>query len=132
MLQYLRLKVKKRFQYAKQLRLCFSCLQPYVGIHTCSNQVCRQCQNKNLTLLHINVHTRRNNRGSTNRSQSADAKGSPTAELNTYCSFKGKPQSQIFLATAIVELRKKSGHYVQCRALLDRASQSHFITKRCV
>jgi len=36
------------------------------------------------------------------------------------------------LATAIVEVRNKFGQYVPCRALLDSASQSHFITERCV
>ena len=36
------------------------------------------------------------------------------------------------LATAIVEVRNKARQYVPCRALLDSASQSHFITERCV
>jgi len=36
------------------------------------------------------------------------------------------------LATAVVELRNKSGQYVPCRALLDSASQCHFITEKCV
>ena len=62
----------------------------------------------------------------------ADARGSSTAEVNTYCSFKGKPRNQILLATAIVEVQNKSGQYVPCRALLDSASQSHFITERKV
>jgi hypothetical protein len=36
------------------------------------------------------------------------------------------------LATAIVEIKNKSGQYIPCRALLDSGSQSHFITERCV
>jgi hypothetical protein len=36
------------------------------------------------------------------------------------------------LATAIVEVKNKAGQYVPCSALLDSASQSHFITERCV
>jgi hypothetical protein len=36
------------------------------------------------------------------------------------------------LTTATVEVRNKAGQYVPCRALLDSASQSHFITERCV
>jgi len=70
-----------------------------------------------------------NDRGSTTTNKPpADAKGKPTAEVNTYYSIKGKPINHILLATAIVEVKNKSGEYVPCRALLDSASQSHFIT----
>ena len=62
----------------------------------------------------------------------ADSKGRSTSEVDTYCSFKGKSRNQILHATAIVEVQNKSGQYVPCRALLDSASQSHFITERCV
>ena len=52
--------------------------------------------------------------------------------LSKYILFiQGKPQIQILLATANVEIPNKYVKYVQCRALLDRASQTHFITK-CV
>ena len=43
---------------------------------------------------------------------------------------KGKPSSQILLATAIVCVRNKCGQLVKCRALLDSASQGHFVTER--
>ena len=97
----------------------------------CSPETCRQCHKRHHTLLHINVRARPSDRGSTDH-HSAEPKGNPPAEVNTYCSFKGKPQKQILLATAIVEVRNKSGNYVPCRILLDSASQSHFITERCV
>jgi len=70
--------------------------------------------------------------------QSINDKGSVTncyiywAEVNTYFSFKGKTRNEILLATAIVEIQNKSGQYIPCRALLDSASQSHFITESCV
>jgi len=60
-----------------------------------------------------------------------DAKGNTNAEVNTYCSFKGKSRTHILLATAIIEVKNKAGQYVPCRALLDSASQSHFITEMC-
>jgi len=44
--------------------------------------------------------------------------------------LKGKPKNHTLPATAIVEVRNKSGQYVPCRALLDSGSQSHFITER--
>jgi len=129
--KFLKMQVQERLNYAKQSRLYFNIVQPYVRNHTCTKQVCRQCHNKHHTLQHINVHTRPNNRRKANHNQSADAKGSPTAELNTYCSFKSIPHCQI-LVIAIAELRNKSGDYVPFRATLDSASLSYFITERCV
>jgi len=70
-----------------------------------------------------------NDKGSAISSPPADARGSSTAEVHTYCSYKGKPRNHILLATAIVEVQNKFGQYVPCRALLDSASQSHFITQ---
>jgi len=94
--------------------------------------VCRQCHNRHHTLLHIDTHTQPNDKGSTNHNRSADAKGNPTAEVNTYCSFKGKSRNHILLATAVVEVQNTTGQYIPCRALLHSASQSHFITESCV
>jgi hypothetical protein len=70
-----------------------------------------------------------NDRSATN--QSAGSQDNPTAEVNAYSSFKGKSRNHILLATAIVEIQTKAGQYIPCRALLDSASQSHFITERC-
>jgi len=56
----------------------------------------------------------------------------PQQKLAHIAQFKGKTQNQTLLANAIVELRNKSGQYVPYRELLDSASQSHFITERCV
>jgi hypothetical protein len=67
-----------------------------------------------------------------NNNNPADAQGKQNAEVNTDCSLKAKPRNHIRLATAIVEVQYKSGQYIPCRALLDSASQSHFITERCV
>ena len=94
--------------------------------------MCRRCHNRHHTLLHMTRQTQSvNDRRSVNN-QSAGSQGNPTAEVNTYCSFKGKSRNHILLATATVDIRNNSGQYVPCRALLDSASQSHFITERCV
>jgi len=125
--------VRKRLKHAKQSGLCFNCLQPFSRIHTYSKQICRQCNKRHHTLLHIDrqLHST-NDKLSAISSTTTDARGSSTAEVNTYCSFKGKPRNHILLATANVEVQNNFGQYVPCRALLDSASQSHFITERCV
>jgi hypothetical protein len=74
----------------------------------------------------------RHKRSTTSNNLPADAQGNSTAEVNAYCSFKGKPRNHILHATATVDVENKSSQYVPCRALLDSASQSHFITERCV
>jgi len=78
------------------------------------------------TLLHMTRQTQSVNDRSVN---TAGAQGNPTARVNTYCLFKGKPRNHILLATAIVEIQNKSGQHIPCRVLLDSASQSHFITE---
>jgi len=85
------------------------------------------------TLLHIDKQNQAtNDRGSTSNNMPANAKGISTAEVNTYCSLKDKPRNHILLATAIVRVKNKIGQYVPGRALMDSASQSHFITERCI
>jgi len=107
-------------------------LQPFTKNHTCSKQTCHKCHRRHHTLLHaVKQIQASNDMRSTTSEPPANAKDT-TTEINTYCSFKGQPQTHILLATAIVEVRNKFGQYVPCRALLDSASQSHFITERCV
>jgi len=94
--------------------------------------VCHKCQNKHHTLLHLDSQTQATNNSSpTKNNQSATTKGVTNANVNTYHTLKGKPKNHTLLATAIVEVRNKSGQYVPCRALLDSGCQSHFITERC-
>ena len=123
---------KQRLDHAKQSGLCFNCLQPFTRNHTYSKQVCCQCHKRH-TLLHVDRQLQSTNgKGSAIISPPADVRDSSTAEVNTYCSFKGNPRNHILLATTIVEVQNKSGQYVPRRALLDSASQSHFITESCV
>jgi len=69
---------------------------------------------------------------STNSKSTVNEQSNAPTEVSTYCTFKGRPQNQTLLATAVVELRNKSGQYVPCRALLDGASQCHLIKEKCV
>jgi len=131
--KFLKLQPQQCLHHAKQRRLCFNCLQLFDKNHTCSKQVCHKCQNKHHTLLHLDSQTQATNNGFiTRNNQSTNTKGVTNANVNTYHTLKSKPRNHILLATAIVEVRNKSGQYVPCRALLDSGSQTHFITERCV
>jgi hypothetical protein len=72
-----------------------------------------------------------NNR-STNGNNSSQGKSNSIAEVNTYCSIKGKPTNQVLLATAMVEIKNKFNQYITCRVLLDSASQLNFISEHCI
>jgi len=123
---------KATLKPCQAIRTFFNCLQQFTMNHTCSKHMCRQCHKRHHNLLHIDRQYQSiNNKGSVTNGP-AEARGGSTADINTYCSFKGKPRKQILFATAIVEVQNKSGQYVPCRALLDSASQSHFITEGCV
>jgi len=126
------MQARQRYNYAKQSRLCFNCLQPYTKNHTCSKHVCRKCHNRHHTLLHMARQSQVVNDRRSATNQSAGSLDNPTAEVNTYCSFNGISRNHILLATSIVEIQIKAGQYIPCRALLDSASHSHFITERCV
>jgi hypothetical protein len=67
---------------AKQLRLCFNCLQLYSKNHTCSNQTCHYCHRQHHTLLHIDNQTNTDRRSTTNNPP-ADARGISATEVNT-------------------------------------------------
>jgi hypothetical protein len=51
--RFLKLQPKQCFTCAKQLGVCFNCLQPFSKSHKCSNQVCRTCSKHHHTLLHM-------------------------------------------------------------------------------
>jgi hypothetical protein len=87
--RFLNLQPKQRFTCAKQLGVCFNCLQPYSKAHTCSTQTCRKCSKRHHTLLHMDVQNQaaRDRGSTTSNNLPADAQGNSTAEVNTYCSF---------------------------------------------
>ena len=64
-----------------------------------------------------------------NRTEQNDSSQSGVTVRHT---SKGRPSSQILLATATVYVRHKWGQLVKCRALLDSASQGNFVTQHVV
>jgi hypothetical protein len=129
---FLKLQPRQHHNHFKQQGLCFNCLQPSIKNHTSSNQDCRICHKRHHTFLHIAKHNQAiNTNRFTSNSSPSPTQGSTGAEVNTYHTFKVKSRNHVLLATAIVEVRDKSGQYNPCRALLGSGSESHFITERC-
>lgn len=101
-----------RLKEAKRLNICFNCLKSDHLASKCKAGTCKKCSHKHNTLLHIE-----------NASDAND-----TAITVSNCSNAQKSNSQILLATAIVEVVNQHGQTLNCRALLDSASQTNFIT----
>ena len=50
--KFIELQPEQCHMHAKQLGLCFNCLQAFTKNHTCSKQVCRKCHKRHHNLLH--------------------------------------------------------------------------------
>jgi hypothetical protein len=124
--KFLKMQPEQRHIHAEQLRLCFNCLQAFTKDLTCSKRTCGHGHTKHHTVTHWQTETTNDKKSTTSSNQSL------SADINTYCSFEGKPNNRIFLATAAVGVKNKFGQYIPCTALLDSANQAHFITESCV
>jgi len=106
--KFLKMQTKQRLNHANQSGICFNCLQPFTRNHTCSKQVCRQCHNRHHTLLHIDRQNQSTiDKRSLTNDPLADARGSSTAKVNTYCSFKGNPGIIFYLPQPLWKFRIK-------------------------
>jgi hypothetical protein len=135
--KFIKMIPKQRFDYIKQIKACYNCLQPYSKQHICSKYTCRVCNKLHHTMLHMPnqgksaVDTRPTN-GQTSTATATDNAPAEASTANSYCSVKCNPVNHVLLATAIVEVKTKFNQYVPCRVLLDSASQVNFISEKCV
>ncbi|XP_008183847.1 uncharacterized protein LOC103309646 [Acyrthosiphon pisum] len=77
---------------------------------------CSKCSARHHTLLHFGDHDQI----------------VISAHITVAASSTRGPHASVLLATASVVIQNEEGNHVTVRALLDSASQSSFITKRCV
>ncbi|XP_050444020.1 uncharacterized protein LOC126847685 [Adelges cooleyi] len=106
----------ERHQTIKELKRCFICFSAHMASECKNQRNCSTCGGKHHTLLHLEK-TEPNVTTTHLTVAAAETKGYHTSVL---------------LATASVVLQNKNGQSVTVRALLDSASQSSFVTERCV
>jgi hypothetical protein len=100
----------ERFEEAKRLKLCINCLQPGHDAKNCNSRTCKTWNKKHHTLLHF---TKRETNQASN--------------VSNHChSDKAR---EVLLSTALVKVRDINGDFHEARALVDVASQEHFITE---
>jgi hypothetical protein len=104
------------------MNLCFNCLSKSHSIKYYKSGLCRHCQQRHHTLLHINT------------TNDETTKSSPSGSQAHLTSSEISPEStllatghQVLLSTAVVCVLSSYGIPIYARALLDSSSQSNFI-----
>ncbi|GFW76546.1 DUF1758 domain-containing protein [Trichonephila clavipes] len=115
------MKVEERIKAIEGI-CCTNCLRKNHTTPECRINIgCKVCKDRHHTLLHVyNVN------GSALRENSQNV-----VAVSRGCQLKGNKQtSPVFLSTAIIKIKSKSGKCIECRALIDNASQLSLISGR--
>ncbi|XP_043474287.1 uncharacterized protein LOC122506260 [Leptopilina heterotoma] len=117
---FLKLPVKSRIDEARKLHLCLNCLKKRHNTRECRSQsTCGKCSKRHNTVLHLeNIE----------RKESCDSASTVSVSSLAACNTMSS-RKQVLLATAIIIVNDKDGKPHECRALLDSASQSNFVTE---
>ncbi|KYN27942.1 hypothetical protein ALC57_02653 [Trachymyrmex cornetzi] len=129
--QFLDLSPEDRLNFIKEAKLCWNCLK--ASSHTarnCRYGNCKTCGKRHNSLLHISGDKSETKVSeSSNQTTTQQGNASTTNVAHTTMS---NVTSQVFLSTALVNVRDCQGNKQTCRILLDSGSQSNFITKDLV
>lgn len=115
--------VQQRFDFVKGFPACINCLKRGHTVTKCKASKCRVCSRSHNTLLH--KYSSSASTGETSSSSTPDQPSTSRASVNYSSSY----EESVILATALVRIRDRFGHYVYARALLDSGSQINFITE---
>lgn len=123
----LKMDVVDRITEVKKGNLCLNCLRYGHFISQCTSSKCRKCNQTHNTILHIE----KTDKISEVSSQQSNPEDSPEPQDTTtnICAHSVNT-TQVFLPTAIVRVQDKYGAYYTCRALLDSASHSNFMSEQ--
>uniref|UniRef100_A0A8D9BRV9 Peptidase A2 domain-containing protein n=1 Tax=Cacopsylla melanoneura TaxID=428564 RepID=A0A8D9BRV9_9HEMI len=119
------LPIAERVTKAQTLRLCNNCLSPHHKKGTCKSRFsCSKCKKRHHTLLHKNFSP--NSKGNTS-SETVPEEPPQSSVSSAYLS--SQRTKTVFLATALVILYDADGKAQKFRALLDKGSESNFISE---
>lgn len=139
---FLKLNPFERLNNAKRMRLCINCLGEGHVTKDCRSNGCRTCAKPHHSFLHFQSNASSNNgQNSTNNvaqtsdyanSDNGQTSESPEQSTSHHSSLVANSNSKrtTLLATAIIQVSDCHGNLHECRALLDNASQSNFISQR--
>nr|CAI5863146.1 unnamed protein product [Callosobruchus analis] len=145
--KFLELTVSSRNLKITELKHCVNCLKPNHTATECKAGTCRHCNAKHHSLLHIEATTEvmpRLTQNNANNRQIENTDATPSQNQNnsnqqhrTTVSMSNQYShtentGEVLLSTASVLVKDVDGNYQVCRALLDSASMSSFITSTCL
>ncbi|GFV31151.1 DUF1758 domain-containing protein [Trichonephila clavipes] len=116
-----RMKVEERIKAIEGI-FCTNCLRKNHTTPECRINIgCKVCKDRHDTLLHVyNL----NGSALSENSQNVVA-------VSRGCQLKGNKQtSPVLLSTSIIKIQSKSGKCIECKALIDNASQLSLISGR--
>lgn len=121
--EFFKLDAQNRYEWAKQKKVCFVCLQVHRQGECRSKYLCKTCSRKHNTLLHIEMK------------KDAQTTLIATHEVNettagvSNCATKDEKN---LLATAIVRVKARNGDKIGLRAVIDQGSQGSMLTEHAL
>lgn len=123
----LKMTVEDGIVEVKKRNLCLNCLRYGHFIIDCKSSKCRKCNRTHNTILHMEKQD--TTFESSPQEDTSENALKPPETISNLCAHTVNT-TQVFLATAIIKVQDKFGGYYTCRALLDTASQSNFISEQ--
>lgn len=125
---------QERVREVKRLKVCLNCLRSHAD-RECTFGGCQRCKRRHNTMLHFDnndsSHVTATSVGECESSNTGvvglSSSQSSTTATTSHCTTRDERQA--ILSTAVLLIADQNGHYQECRALLDSASQSHFMTR---
>ncbi|CAG9122367.1 unnamed protein product [Plutella xylostella] len=124
--------VEARREFVRSSKLCFNCLAPNHTVYLCRVITrCRVCHKKHHSLLHTQKCPVRLSENKVEEGVTPFDSPTVPGESNKVVSCSTNMQSQVLLATTLVQVKSSAGNNV-LRSLLDQGSQASFITEAAV
>ncbi|XP_077262536.1 uncharacterized protein LOC143897601 [Temnothorax americanus] len=121
----------QRRELVQKEKRCFNCLSSNHGAKTCSSKyLCRLCQRKHHTLLHVDSDFSSKPAEVTASTDTPKQSETPSSEVSSLFASSHTTRSHVLLATAWLTVSASSGRSVIVRALLDQGSEMTFITEK--
>lgn len=125
---FVKLEPTKRYEWAKEKKICFVCLQGHSRNDVCKSKYnCRKCGKKHNTLLHMEKKVETKSLIATTENNEKN-EVSRMNEPNVSTLIASARDENNLLATAMVRVAAKNGDKVLARAVIDMGSQSSMVT----
>ncbi|XP_028173256.1 uncharacterized protein LOC114362168 [Ostrinia furnacalis] len=126
-------------------KMCYNCLGSNHGVKFCRSPInCRVCKKRHHSLLHSGKaptstagsgflgQVVEEGAGKDNNLKGLEHDTQPIETANHMACCAKTKSSHVLLATALVDVKSRTGQYHVCRALLDQGSQASFVTEATV